>query len=88
MVDENGDKQITPESFTNTEPEDDKVIVNNGKNLIVTGKDKGLKLGQRIIVPVGTLLNRIDPIITRTIRTMEEANCEVSGVARCLRTSR
>ena len=68
MVDENGDKQITPESFTNTEPEDDKVIVNDGKNLIVTGKDKGLKLGQRVIVPVGTLLNRIDPRLAKVFR--------------------
>ena len=68
MVDENGDKQITPESFTNTEPEEDNVIVNDGKNLIVTGKDKGLKLGQRVIVPVGTLLNRIDPRLAKVFR--------------------
>ncbi len=73
MVDENGDKQITPESFTNTEPEDDKVIVNDGKNLIVTGKDKGLKLGQRVIVPVGTLLNRIDPRLAKVFRDFLDA---------------
>ncbi|MHA2085864.1 MAG: hypothetical protein ACXABD_19145, partial [Candidatus Thorarchaeota archaeon] len=73
MVDENGDKQITPESFTNTEPEEDNVIVNDGKNLIVTGKDKGLKLGQRIIVPVGTLLNRIDPRLAKVFRDFLDA---------------